>query len=486
MRNNEQSMLRRTKILATLGPATDKPGVLAALFEAGIDVVRMNFSHGSAEDHINRANAVCELSKKTGRRVGILADLQGPKIRIARFQDNKVWLNEGQAFALDIKLDATAGDETQVGITYEPLAREVKPGSRLLLDDGRVVLDVVQTDGERIDCTVVVGGFLSNNKGINLMGGGLSAAALTDKDKEDIKTIAKIDADFVAVSFPRCAEDLHEARRLLEAEGSHAAIVSKVERAEAIEAMDEIILASDVVMVARGDLGVEIGDANLPAVQKRLISRSRDLNRAVITATQMMESMIENPIPTRAEVFDIANAVHDGTDAVMLSAETASGKYPVKAVEAIVRICEETEKQPSVRQSNHRLNSKFERVDEAIAMSAMYLANHTETNGIAALTESGSTPIWMSRVSSGIPIFAFSSSEKTLGRATIYRGVFPIPFTHESMDHADVNCKILEELKWRGLAKNGDNFIITKGDLTGQPGGTNAIKVVTLGQGLTP
>ncbi len=479
-------MLRRTKILATLGPASDKPGTLEALFKAGIDVVRMNFSHGSAQDHIDRANAVRELSKKTGRRVGILADLQGPKIRIARFKDTKVWLDEGQPFALDINLDQNAGDETQVGITYAPLAKEVKPGSRLLLDDGRIVLDVVNTDGTRIDCTVTVGGYLSNNKGINLHGGGLSVAALTEKDKEDIKTIAKIDADYVAVSFPRTADDLHEARALLEAEGCYAGIVSKVERAEAIEIMDEIILASDVVMVARGDLGVEIGDANLPAVQKQLISRSRELKRAVITATQMMESMIENPIPTRAEVFDIANAVHDGTDAVMLSAETASGKYPVKAVEAMARICEETEKQRSVRRSTHRLDSEFGSIDEAIAMSAMYMANHSEINGIATLTESGSTPLWMSRVSSGIPIFAFSSHERTLGRSTIYRGVFPFAFTHESMDHADVNSKIIELLKQHGQAKKGDKFIITKGDLTGEPGGTNAMKVVTVGKGLTP
>jgi pyruvate kinase len=479
-------MLRRTKILATLGPASDKPGVLEALFEAGIDVVRMNFSHGVAQDHIDRAAAVRALSKKTGRLVGILCDLQGPKIRIAKFKDTKVWLDEGQEFALDINLDIDAGDTKEVGITYEPLAQEVKSGSRLLLDDGRIVLDVVKTDGKRIDCTVQVGGYLSNNKGINLKGGGLSAAALTEKDKEDIKTIGVIGADFVAVSFPRCAEDLHEARALLAAEDCYPGIVSKVERAEAIEAMDEIILASDVVMVARGDLGVEIGDANLPAVQKQLISRSRDLNRAVITATQMMDSMIENPIPTRAEVFDIANAVHDGTDAVMLSAETASGKYPVQAVKAMANICEETEKQPSVKKSKHRLDRQFSRTDEAIAMSAMYMANHSNVQGIVTLTESGATALWMSRMSSGLPIYAFSSHEKTLGRVTIYRGVFPVYFTHESMDHVNVNNDILNKLRKRKLAEQGDTFIITKGDLTGEEGGTNAIKVVTVGKGLTP
>lgn len=478
-------MLRRTKILATLGPATDKPGVLEGMFAAGLDFVRMNFSHGSAQDHINRANAVRELSLKTGRLVGILADLQGPKIRIARFKDTKVFLKEGQDFALDINLDPTAGDNTQVGITYEPLALEVKPGSRLLLDDGRIVLDVVNVQDMRVNCTVIVGGDLSNNKGINLLGGGLSAAALTDKDKEDIKTIALMKCDYVAISFPRTAEDLHEARRLLVAEGCHAGIVAKVERAEAIEVMDEIILASDAVMVARGDLGVEIGDANLPAVQKTLIKRSRELNRVAITATQMMESMIDNPIPTRAEVFDVANAVYDGTDVIMLSAETASGKYPIKAIEAMNRICVEAEKQPKVRVSRHRVDIQFERVDEAIAMSAMYMANHTKIHGIAALTESGSTTLWMSRISSGIPIFALSPHQETLGKVTLYRGVFPVLFIHDLSDHAAVNKAIIAELKRRGVAEDGDTFIITQGDLEGIAGGTNALKVITVGNDLT-
>ena len=474
--------LRRTKILATLGPSTDKPGVLEGLFEAGIDVVRLNFSHGSAQDHIDRANHVRELSKKTGRRVGILADLQGPKIRIERFKDTKVWLEEGQDFSLDINLDKNAGDNTQVGISYEPLACEVKPGTRLLLDDGRVVLDVVNVENNtRVNCKVAVGGDLSNNKGINLLGGGLSAAALTDKDKEDIKTVAIISADYVAISFPRTADDMHEARALLLAEGCTAGLVAKIERAEAMDVIDEIILASDAIMVARGDLGVEIGDANLPAAQKHLIKRSRELNRAVITATQMMESMIENPIPTRAEVFDVANAIVDGTDAIMLSAETASGKHPIKTVEAMVRVCLETEKQPSVISSKHRMTDQFDKIDEAIAMSAMYLANHTKISGIASLTETGNTTLWMSRISSGIPIYAFSSHEKTLGRVTLYRGVFPIPFTHEKMANADVNRYIIDKLSSRGVVQDGDSFIITKGDATGHQGGTNSLKVITVG-----
>ncbi len=479
--------LRRTKILATLGPATDKPGVLENMFAAGLDVVRMNFSHGDAETHIQRANRVRELNKKTKRIVGILADLQGPKIRIARFKEDKVFLDEGQDFSLDIGLGTNDGDKTQVGITYEPLAQDVKPGDRLLLDDGRVVMDVVSVENKRrVNCKVIVGGDLSNNKGINLQGGGLSASALTDKDKEDIFTIARMGADYVAVSFPRSADDIHEARRLLREAGSEAAIVAKIERAEALDVIDDIIKASDAIMVARGDLGVEIGDANLPPVQKDLISRCRTLNRVVITATQMMESMIENPIPTRAEVFDVANAVVDGTDAIMLSAETAAGKYPVQAIAAMDRVCRETEKQPSVRISDHRLDVQFERVDEAIAMSTMYLANHTEIAAIAALTESGSTTLWMSRISSAMPIFAFTRHEKTASKVTLYRGVFPIHFEHDTDDHVVLNREIVAVMRRRELVKDGGQIVITKGDLTGVPGGTNALKIIRVGEGLTP
>ena len=476
-------MLRRTKILATLGPATDEPGVLEQMFEAGLDVVRMNFSHGDAETHIQRAEAVRKLSRKTQRLVGILADLQGPKIRIARFKENKVFLDEGQDFALDINLDTHAGDKTQVGITYKPLATDVKPGDRLLLDDGRVVMDVVNVENMRVNCKVIVGGDLSNNKGINLQGGGLSAAALTDKDKEDILTIARMGADYVAVSFPRSAADMHEARKLLRDAGCGASLVAKIERAEALDVIEEIIEASDVIMVARGDLGVEIGDANLPPVQKHLIKLAREMNCVVITATQMMESMIENPIPTRAEVFDVANAVVDGTDAIMLSAETAAGKHPVKAIEAMDRVCRETEKQPSVRLSDHRVNLRFKRTDEAIAMSSMYLANHTEILAIAALTESGNTALWMSRISSGIPIYAFSSHEKTTTKVTLYRGVFPVLFTNADIDnHVALNREIIAILKWRKQVQNGDQIIITKGDLSGVKGGTNALKVVRIGE----
>jgi pyruvate kinase len=455
--------------------------VLDDLIQAGVDVVRANFSHGSAEDHINRAEQVRDRARAHGRQVGVLADLQGPKIRTERFKEGKVLLTEGDRFVLDAALAKTDGDKERVGITYKTLPSDVNRGDTLLLDDGRLVLWVEEVKGQEIICKVQVGGILSNNKGINRMGGGLSAAALTEKDKADIITAAQMQADYIAISFPRTAADVHEARELLRAAGGHGGIVAKIERAEAIDDIEEIIAASDAVMIARGDLGVEIGDAELPAVQKRIIKLARAMNRVVITATQMMESMIENPIPTRAEVFDVANAVLDGTDAVMLSAETAAGKYPAKAVAAMARICISAEKQEMAMTSDHRIHTQFSRIDEAIAMSAMYAANHLGVKAIACLTESGATPLWMSRISSGIPIYAMTPHVQTRRKVTLYRGVCPVSFTVTSTDHAVVNMDAVDELKRRGAVRDGDLVIITKGDLMGVMGGTNAMKIVRVG-----
>ncbi|MEW6353139.1 MAG: pyruvate kinase [Pseudomonadota bacterium] len=479
-------MLRRTKIVATLGPATDDPKVLDKMIEAGVDVVRVNFSHGSAQEHQLRAETVCNRARAYGRTVGVLADLQGPKIRIERFKNGKVELQEGDKFILDAELGAAEGTAERVGITYKQLPQDVKRADTLLLDDGRIVLWVDQVSGAQIECRVVVGGELSNNKGINRQGGGLSATALTDKDRADIKIAAAMGADYVAVSFPRNAADIHEARALLRAAGGHGGIVAKIERAEALTALEEVIAAADVVMIARGDLGVEIGDAALPPVQKHIIQLARTLNRVVITATQMMESMIENQIPTRAEVFDVANAVLDGTDAVMLSAETASGKYPAKAVAAMDRICREAEKQRITRVSDHRINTQFARIDEAIAMATMYTANHLGAKAIIALTESGSTPLWMSRISSGIPIYALTKHAETRRKVTIYRGVYPVSFDIPSTDHAQVNKEAVDELARRGAVRDGDLVIITKGDLMGMHGGTNAMKIVRVGDMVVP
>lgn len=469
---------RRTKIVATLGPATDEHAVLKGLFEAGVDVVRLNFSHGEAYDHIERASAVRDMSCITRRHVGILADLQGPKIRIGRFKLGKVELAEDDVFTIDINLDLEAGNQDAVGCSYPELAVDLSVGNHLMLDDGRIVLAVESIDDGKINCTVVVGGQLSNNKGINVQGGGLSASALTQKDKQDIVTAAAFGADFIAVSFPKSAADMVEARELVELAGSNALLVAKIERAEAIENLEEIIDASDVIMVARGDLGVEIGDANLPPAQKRMIRMARSRNTVVITATQMMESMIENPIPTRAEVFDVANAVADGTDAVMLSAETSVGKFPVQTVEAMVRICAETERQPSNQISDHRVGNRFERIDESIAQSAMYVANHTDIRAIAAFTESGSTPLQMSRVSSGIPIFAMLTEEHTCRRVTLYRGVTPILIDRSLSDAYDIHRAAVGQLKFLGIVNDGELVIITTGELTGQYGGTNSMKIL--------
>ncbi len=475
-------MFRRTKIVATLGPATDDPKVLDKVIEAGVDVVRINFSHGSVEEHTRRVEMVRDRARAYDREVAVLMDLQGPKIRIERFRDGKVGLKEGQTFILDADWPSDEGNEERVGIAYRELPNDVKRGDTLLLDDGRIVLWVERVDGNQIVTQVVHGGTLSDKKGINRQGGGLSAPALTDKDREDIKTAARLEADYLAVSFPRTAQDIEEARALLRAAGGQGRLVAKIERAEALDALEEIIAASDVVMVARGDLGVEIGDAELPAVQKHIIRLTRDMNRVVITATQMMESMIENPIPTRAEVFDVANAVLDGTDAVMLSAETAAGKYPAKAVEAMDRVCREAEKQPLARVSDHRINTQFGRIDEAVAMASMYTANHLGVKAIAALTESGATPLWMSRISSGIPIYALTSHTSTRRRVTLFRGVYPISFNTQSTDHAEVNREAIEELVRRGAVRDGDLVIITKGDLMGVHGGTNAMKIVRVGE----
>ncbi|HET7570411.1 MAG TPA: pyruvate kinase [Gammaproteobacteria bacterium] len=474
-------MPRRTKILATLGPASDAPHVLESMIRAGVDAVRLNFSHGTAEEHARRVMAVRAAAAKVGKDIGVIADLQGPKIRTEKFADRPVMLVDGAEFTLDAELPDDAGDEHRVGITYKTLPQDVKQGDRLLLNDGQITMIVQRIDGPRIVCKVESGGPLSDHKGINRAGGGLSAEALTDKDRRDIKTAAELGADYLAVSFPREAADIELARKLLREAGGNAGIIAKIERSEAIINVEEIIRASDAVMIARGDLGVEIGDAELPGEQKRIISMTRDMNRVAIVATQMMESMISSPIPTRAEVLDVANAVIDGTDVVMLSAETAAGRYPVKVVEAMARVCVGAERQRMSPLSRRRREAKIERIDEAIAMAAMYTANHVGAKAIVALTESGSTPLWMSRVRSGIPIYAMTRHDSTRCRVTLYRGVYPVRFdvTHGNPDR--VLQAAAEELERLGDVEPGDIAIFTKGDMTGVTGGTNSMKLMRVG-----
>ena len=484
MSANTHIPLRRTKIVATLGPASDREGVLEAMLKAGVDVVRLNFSHGTADDHRRRLARVREIAAQLGRSVAALGDLQGPKIRVARFKEGAVYLEEGQPFVLDMAMDSDAGDIHGVGCDYKTLADDVTAGDRLLLDDGRVVLDVTRVEGKQVHTEGVVGGKLSNHKGINKQGGGLSAPALTEKDRADLKTAVEIGVDYLAISFPRSAEDMQEARRLLGEEGKEIGLVAKVERAEAVAddaTLDGIIEASEAVMVARGDLGVEIGDAKLVGVQKRMIKRARSLNRAVITATQMMESMISAPLPTRAEVFDVANAVLDGSDAVMLSAETAAGDYPLETVEAMARVCLGAERERVAQESGHRIHEGFTRPDETIALSAMYAANHM--NGvvaIACMTASGYTPLIASRIRSGLPIVGLAHNPIAQRRMALYRGVVSLPFDTSQMTATELNDQALTLLVKQGVAKPGDHVILTRGDHMNAHGGTNTMKVMAI------
>ena len=477
-------MPRRTKIVATIGPATEDRESLKQLLAAGVNVVRLNFSHGSAEDHINRANLVRELAAELGIYVGILGDLQGPKIRVSTFKDGPIKLAVGDKFVLDASLAKGEGTQEKVGIDYKELPNDVSTGDVLLLDDGRVQLKVLSTSGPAVFTEVTVGGPLSNNKGINRQGGGLTAPALTDKDKADIKLAAKMNVDFLAVSFPRDAADMREARLLAQEAGCDARLVAKIERAEAVndeKVLDDIILASDVVMVARGDLGVEIGDAELVGKQKHIIARGRQLNRAVITATQMMETMIEQPMPTRAEVMDVSNAVLDGTDAVMLSAETAAGKYPVETVKAMANVCEGAETHRSVNISRHRLELTFTEISETIALSAMYAANHLEgVKAIIALTESGHTSKLMSRITSGLPIYSLSRHNKTLNKTSIYRGVYPVEFDSTKYNSDELSSEALKAAIKNSELAVGDKVIFTYGDLMETVGAANTLKVLTV------
>jgi len=471
-------MPRRTKIVATLGPASSDPRTLTRMIEAGLDVVRMNFSHGSAEEHRKRVELVRSLARKAGHAVGVLVDLQGPKIRIGRFKEGNITLATGAKFVLDA--DCKLGDAHQVGLDYRNLPNDVRPGDTLLLDDGRIVLGVASVRGPRITTVVEQGGPLTNNKGINRKGGGLTAPALTEKDMQDIKVAAELKADFLGVSFPRSGADIHWARDLMHKAGGRALTVAKIERAEAIPALEDILDATDCVMVARGDLAVEVGDAAVPALQKRMIRLAREKNRVTITATQMMESMISNPIPTRAEVSDVANAVLDGTDAVMLSAETATGKYPVETVAAMARVCIEAEKEDTLAQERRRTTAPAE-VEEAIARATVFTANNLNIKAVAAMTQSGKTVLLMSRMQTNVPIYAMSSVIETRRRVTLFRGVYPVKF-RGARDPEKALHMAEDELLAREVVQRGDYIVLTIGEPFGIAGGTNTMKVVKVGE----
>ncbi|WP_372659969.1 pyruvate kinase [Hydrogenophaga sp.] len=470
---------RATKIVATLGPASSDPAMLEAMIRAGVNVVRLNFSHGKAQDHIDRANQVREAAQRAGREVGIMADLQGPKIRVGKFADGKVQLEPGAKFVLDASR-TELGDLDGVGLDYKELPRDVKAGDTLLLNDGLIVLIIDKVVGPAVHTTVKLGGELSNNKGINKQGGGLTAPALTAKDMDDIKTAMGLRADYVAVSFPKNATDMELARQLCNVAGADIghkpALIAKIERAEAIPELANILKVSDGIMVARGDLAVEVGNAAVPGLQKHMIRLAREMDKVVITATQMMESMIVNPVPTRAEVSDVANAVLDGTDAVMLSAETAAGKYPLETVVEMANICLEAEKAEYAELSGDFKGKKFQRIDQTIALGALFTAHHLDAKAIVALTESGSTALWMSRHNVRMPIYAVTSSLSAQRRMTLYRNVRPL-LMDTSADRDTALADAEAHLKKRGIVQRGDVYAITVGEPMGQPGGTNTLKM---------
>lgn len=471
--------LRKTKIVATLGPSSTSEEMLARMITAGVNVVRLNFSHGSAEDHIKRAEIVRAIAAKLNRPIGVLCDLQGPKIRIGRFELGKISLKMGDLFILDA--DCELGNQDHVGLDYKTLPQEVKEGVILLLDDGRISLLVDRVKGNQIHCVVLSGGVLSNNKGINRQGGGLSADALTKKDREDIKTAVALEADYIAISFPKSAADVELARTLVKKAGGTASIIAKIERAEAIENLEAIIEASDAIMVARGDLGVEVGDAAVPGLQKRMIRMARAQNKLVITATQMMESMISSPIPTRAEVSDVANAVLDGTDAVMLSAETAAGQYPLETVQAVHRVVMEAEKEYLSQYHAQKLDQVFVRTDETIAAAAIYTAKHFKVKAIAALTQSGNAAQWLSRADAEVPIYALSPDKYARRKLTLHRGVYPYPISQDNKNRDEVLQEMEQVLLQQRVVSTGDLVLLTFGEPIGSPGGTNTLKIVKIG-----
>jgi pyruvate kinase len=476
-------MPRATKIVATLGPASSDPEVLERLIRAGVDVVRLNFSHGKAQDHIDRANLVREVAARVGKPVALMADMQGPKIRVGKFAEGKVMLVKGEPFVLDAAR-TELGDLGGVGLDYKELPRDVRPGDVLLLNDGLIVLTVDRVVGEQVHTLVKIGGELSNNKGINKQGGGLTAPALTAKDMDDIRTAVSFRCEYLAISFPKNATDMEMARQLAnvagEAQRHKPAMIAKIERSEAIPQLEAILKASDGIMVARGDLAVEVGNATVPALQKRMIRMAREMDKVVITATQMMESMIVNPVPTRAEVSDVANAVLDGTDAVMLSAETAAGAYPVETVEAMALISLEAERADEVQLDADLSKKKFGRIDQSIAMGALFTAHHLGCRAIIALTESGSTALWMSRHNIKVPIYALTSQEGSQRRMALYRNVRPMLMP--KMSDRDAALALAETmLVERGALKPGDTYAITCGEPMGYPGGTNMLKVCRVG-----
>ena len=473
-------MFRRTKIVATLGPASSSKALLKSMLSAHVDVVRVNFSHGDVESQKARCKNVRSVAEEVGREIAILADMQGPKIRLSSFENGSIELAADQPFILDPSIAANMGDVSAVGIDYPELYQDVHAGDTLLIGDGEMRFSVERVDGSVIHCRNQVAGVIYDHKGINRQGGGLSAGAITEKDKQDIRHAVEMGADFIALSFVRSAEDIATCRTLIQEAGGACAIVAKIERVEALQAADAIIDAADAIMVARGDLAVEIGVAEVPGVQKNLIKVAREKAKPVIIATQMMESMIHSPVPTRAEVSDVANAVLDGADAVMLSAETAVGNHPLAVVETVATVCMSAEKHSNAHMRPMK-SRPFDSIEQAIALSSMHVARHLAIKAVIALTESGKTPLWMSRIRSGIPIFAMSRHSVVRRKVMLYRDVYPIDFDVTATPYGMVNHHAVQQLENLGFVHKGDMVLLTKGDYMGGNQGANAIKILTVG-----
>ena len=468
---------RATKIVATIGPASRSPEVLGRMMDAGLNVVRMNFSHGDQEDHRQTFQMVRELAAQKNLPIGILQDLQGPKIRVARFAEGKVTLAQGDRFT--ITMDDVEGDQTRVGSTYKGLALDVHPGMTLLLDDGNMALKVEGVRGNDVLTTVMVGGVLKNNKGINVPEADLSVPALSDKDVSDMEFGASLGVDWVALSFVRSRDDLLLARHYLARFGSRAKLMAKIEKPQAVDRFEDILREVDGIMVARGDLGVEMRPEQVPTIQKRIIRMCREQGKPVITATQMLESMIGLPRPTRAEASDVANAIYDGTDAVMLSAESAAGLYPVESVAMMDRIAREAEGSEHYQMLQQQQVIDTELAQDSIAFAACSIGEKLDAPAIVTFTSTGGAATRIAKYRPPLAILALTPNEQTRNQLTLSWGVVPM-LSEDPRDTDDMVRIANDELKKSGLADVTDRYVITAGVPFGVRGTTNMLRVERL------
>ncbi|MDQ0777951.1 pyruvate kinase [Streptomyces aurantiacus] len=477
--------MRRAKIVCTLGPATDSYDQIKALVEAGMDVARLNLSHGSHADHEERYQRVRKASDETGRSVGILADLQGPKIRLGRFTEGPVLLERGDTFTITVEED-TQGDRHTCGTTYSGLAADVAAGERILVDDGKVCLEVTSVDGPRVHTTVIEGGMVSDNKGLNLPGVAVSVPALSDKDEEDLRWALRTGCDVIALSFVRSGRDIDDVHRIMKEEGRHLPVIAKVEKPQAVDNIDDIVAAFDGIMVARGDLGVEMPLEQVPIVQKRAIKLAKRNAKPVIVATQMLDSMIENSRPTRAEASDVANAVIDGTDAVMLSGETSVGKYPVETVRTMARIVEAAEEDILAKGLPPLTDRNKPRTQAgAVARAAADMGDFLGAKFLVAFTQSGDTVRRLSRYRSPIPLLAFTPDPATRAQLNLTWGVESLLGPH--VDSTDAMVDQVDELLLQyGHCQKGDIVVITAGSPPGVSGSTNLVRVHHIGEDDSP